>query len=133
VVVVATGVCWAPPSERASLLSFCVPSRFVLGVLFAKTGLFAACDDDDGVCVYMCVCVCARVPAFSLPLSFVRVSCLLFFHTLHLFAGLLWFLWLFPAVSECENPLVAKLLLLLLLLLILLVVGQLLFCTTLWV
>ncbi len=64
-VVVATGVCWAPPSERASLLSFCVPSRFVLGVLFAKTGLFAACDDDDdGVCVYICVCVCARASLF---------------------------------------------------------------------
>lgn len=59
-VVVATGVCWAPPSERASerasLLSFCVPSRFVLGVLFAKAGLFATTT----VFVYICVCVCVR-------------------------------------------------------------------------
>jgi hypothetical protein len=49
-------------TERASLLSFCVPSRFVLGVLFAKGGLFAASDYDDGFCVY--ICVCARAGLF---------------------------------------------------------------------
>lgn len=51
-------------TERARLLSFCVPSRFVLGVLFAKGCLFAACDDDDGVCVYVCVCARALAGLF---------------------------------------------------------------------
>jgi hypothetical protein len=131
VVVVATGVCWAPPNERAFFLFACLVGLCWGFCLQRRACLLPATTTT--VFVYICVCVCARarVPAVSLPLSFVRVSCLLSFHTLHLLAGLLWFLWLFPAVFECENPLVAKLLLLLLL--ILLVVGQLLFCTTLWV
>jgi hypothetical protein len=124
VVVVATGVCLAPPSERAFFLFACLVGLCWGFCLQRGACLLPATTTTVFVCIYVCV----RVPAFSLILSFVRVSCLLFFHTSHLFAGLSWFLWLFPTVFECENPLVAKLLLLLLL-----VVGQLLFCTTLWV
>ncbi len=47
-------------TERASLLSFCVSSRFVLGVLFAKGAcLLPATTTTTTVFVYICVCVCA--------------------------------------------------------------------------
>jgi hypothetical protein len=58
VVVVATGVCWAPPSERAFFLFACL-----VGLCWGFCLQRGACllpATTPTVFVYICVCVCVR-------------------------------------------------------------------------